>query len=57
MFLHFGHPQPMKVAGCVNNNSLVISQAEGNIRLVTGFQHPAPVPFLGLDIDPSDPGP
>lgn len=53
-FLHFSHPQAVEIAIGVNRNSFIISQAEGDIGFVIGFQSLALSNVFGLDIDPLD---
>ena len=47
-------PQAVEIAIGVNRNSFIISQAEGDIGFVIGFQSLALSTVFGLDIDPLD---
>ncbi len=52
--LNFSFPQAVEIAIGVNRNRFIISQAEGDIGFVIGFQSLALPTVFGLDIDPLD---
>ena len=52
--LNFGFPQAVEVAISIDSYCFIVSQAEGDIGFVTGFQSLAQATVFGLDIDPLD---
>ena len=52
--LNFSFPQAVEIAIGVNRNRFIISQAEGDIGFVIGFQSLALSTVFGLNIDPLD---